>query len=206
MAFDELIHFLRLHRLGEFGIDLLELLDQINKLLRPFLNDFADGSRFVDQRFLLQIADGIAGSQHGLPLKGLIHACEDLQQGGFARSVQAENTDLRAIKIGKGNIFQHFTLPMTLGHADHGINNLVRFVAHEISLQKMALPLDAPLQRQSLDEPMPCCAITDVRLSFALFCFAMQPLGNTPFALSCAFLQYAFWVSQTVSRTSPRRL
>ena len=136
LAFDEFIHFLRLHGLGEFGVDLFELLDQINKLLRPFLHDFTDGPHFVDQRFLLQITDGIAGSQHSLSFKGLIHARKDLQQRRFARSVQAEDADLRAVEIGKGNIFQHFTLPMTLGHADHGINNLIGFVAHEISLQK----------------------------------------------------------------------
>ena len=134
---------------------IFELLDQINKLLRPFLHDFTDGPRFVDQRFLLQITDGIAGSQHSLSFKGLIHARKDLQQRRCARSVQAEDTDLRAVEIGKGNIFQHFTLPMTLGHADHGINNLIGFVARKSSLQKNG-PSRSGLQRQSLNELMIC--------------------------------------------------
>jgi hypothetical protein len=51
------VHLVVRHRLGESGVDLVELFQQIDDLLRAFLDDVADGLRFVQLRLLFEIAD-----------------------------------------------------------------------------------------------------------------------------------------------------
>ena len=132
LAGDEGIHLLRFHGFGESGVDFLKLSGNGRKVADAFLHHFAHRARFVGQGFLFQIADGIAGGQHSLAVKGLIHTGQNFQQAGFARAVKAQHADLGPVEIGKGNVFQHFLLAVALGHTDHGINNLVRFVAHRL--------------------------------------------------------------------------
>ena len=129
---DEGVHLLRLHGLGEFGVDFLKLPGDGRKVADALLHHFAHSARFTGQGLLLQITDGIAGGQHGFAVKGLVHTGQNFQQAGLARAVEAQHADLGPVKIGKRNVFQHFLLAVALGHADHGINNLVRFVAHRL--------------------------------------------------------------------------
>ena len=44
-----------------------------------------------------------------------------------SRAVQAQHADLRAVEIGQVDVLQDRLLVMELPHADHGIDDLVRF-------------------------------------------------------------------------------
>ena len=128
---DQRVHFVRFHGLGELGVDFFKFAGDGGELAHAVFNNLAHGAGFFLQRFLFKVADGVAGGQHGFAVKGLIHPCQNAQQAGFTRAVQTKHADFGPVKIGKRNVFQHFLLAMALGDADHGINNLVRFVAHD---------------------------------------------------------------------------
>ena len=131
LLLNEGVHFLRFHGLGKTGVDGLKGVGNGLEPGHALLDDLAHGARLSGQRLLLQIADSISRRQHGLAVKGGIHARQNLQQTGLARAVQPQHANLRTVEIGKADILQHFLLTVTLGHADHGIDNLIRFVAHQ---------------------------------------------------------------------------
>ncbi len=142
LALDEGVHFLRLHGLGEFGVDGLEFIANGREFGNALFNHFAHAARFIHQRLLLQVADGEAGGEHGFTVKALIHPGQYFQKRTLARAVQAEHADFRAVEVGKRDVLKDFFLPVPLGHANHGIDNLVRFVAHASPLsweEKVAL-------------------------------------------------------------------
>ncbi len=138
LALDEGVHLVRLHGLGEFGVDLLEFLHEIDHVLHAFFHHLAHGAGFVHQRFLLQVADGEARREHGLAVEVGVHPGQDLQQRRLARAVQAQHADLGAVEVGKGNVLQHLALAVALGDADHRIDDLVRFVAHCVHLSGLS--------------------------------------------------------------------
>ena len=69
LALEQLVHVVVGHLFGELGVDLFELFQQIDGLLDRFFDDFAHGARIVDQRFLLQITDGVARREHRLAVE-----------------------------------------------------------------------------------------------------------------------------------------
>ena len=137
---DEGVHLVRFHGLGELGVDFFKFAGNGGEVAHAVFHHFAHGAGFVLERLLFQIADGVAWGQHGLAVKGLIHARQNAQQAGFTRAVQTKHADFGPVKVRKRNVFQHFLLAMTLGDADHGINNFVRFVTHDAPQNLVTLP------------------------------------------------------------------
>ena len=132
LALEKLVHIIVGHGLGEFGVDLFELLQQLDGFLNGLLYDLTDGSAIVDQRLLFEIADGIAGRQHGLAVDLLVHTGHDAQQRGFTRPVETDDADLGAVKIRKIDIFEDGALVVVLADADHRVNNFIGFYGHEL--------------------------------------------------------------------------
>ena len=79
---------------------------KLNSLLYGFFDDFAHRARIVDQRFLFEIADGEARRDDGLAVKVFVDAREDAQQRRLARAIEADDANLRAVEIGKIDVFQ----------------------------------------------------------------------------------------------------
>ncbi len=129
LALDEGVHGIVVHGFGKLGVDVLELLDNGLELGNAVLDHLAHGARLAGQRLLLQVAYGVARGEHGLAVELLVDAGKDLQQAGLACAVEAQNADLGAVEVGKGDVLQHFLLTVAFGNADHGVDNLVRFVA-----------------------------------------------------------------------------
>src|SRR5256885_10951826 len=57
----------------------------------------------------------------------VVLAGQDAQQRRLAGAVQADDADLRAIKVGEVDVLEDLLLSMELGDADHGIDDLVGF-------------------------------------------------------------------------------
>ena len=74
LPFDELVHRVVVHRLGKFGVDLFEFLEQIDGRLHAFLDDLLDGLRLVELRLLFEIADRVALRKNDLAVKILVGA------------------------------------------------------------------------------------------------------------------------------------
>ncbi len=130
LAFEQLVHVVIGHFLGELGVDLFEFFEQIDGLLHCFFDHLAHRARVVYQRLLLQEADGIARRQHGFAVKLPVHARHDAQQRRLARAVETDDADLGAIEVGKINVLQHGALVVILADADHRVDNFVGFSSH----------------------------------------------------------------------------
>lgn len=77
LPFDERVHLVVGHRLGEFQVDLFKFLEQIDRRLDGFLDRFADSFRFVQFRFLFKIADRITFRKNDLAVKILVLSGDD---------------------------------------------------------------------------------------------------------------------------------
>ncbi len=77
LVFDELVHLVGREVFAEAGVDLVEGAQGIDDFLRPLFDYGADGAGFVQQRLLLQKADGVAGVENGLADKLLVDAGHD---------------------------------------------------------------------------------------------------------------------------------
>ena len=56
LAFEQLVHVVVGHFLGELGVDLFKFFEQVDGLLHRFFDHLAHRARVVDQRLLLQIS------------------------------------------------------------------------------------------------------------------------------------------------------
>ena len=128
---EEFVHVFVRHFFAELRVDLVKLLQQADSLLHGFFDDFTHGARVVEQRLLFEIADGIAGRDHGFAVNFFVDAGEYAQQGRLARSVQADDANLRAVEVRKVDVFEDRLLIVKLADADQGINNFVWFSAHD---------------------------------------------------------------------------
>ena len=118
------------HRLGEFLVDAVELVDKIHRLLHSLLDDFAHRLVLVQLGFLLQKTDSVAGRENGFAHEILIDARQNTQQRTFPRSVKPQHANFGAIEIRKIDILQNRLLVVELADADHGINDFIPFVCH----------------------------------------------------------------------------
>ncbi len=82
--------------LGIGGVDLIQSLLRIEDLGHAFFDRFTHGLLRIQLRLLCEIADLGARIGARLTLEIGVHAGHDLQNGGFARAVDAEQADLRA--------------------------------------------------------------------------------------------------------------
>ena len=99
----------------------------------PLIDETRTVREVVEERLLLQIADGVAGGQDGLAQVLLVDPGHNLQQGAFAGAVEAQHADLRAVEIGQIDIAQDGAIGWNgFAHADHGIDYFV--VSHSLML------------------------------------------------------------------------
>ena len=96
LLFHELVHFIVRHGLGEFVADGVEAVDQALYVADAFADHLANGFGLIQQGFLGQVAHLDARLCPRLALDVLVDAGHDLQQGGFAGTVQSQHADLGA--------------------------------------------------------------------------------------------------------------
>jgi hypothetical protein len=108
--------------IGKGGVDRFELFEEVDGLLHPFLHYLAHGLGAIDQRFLFEIADGVAGGEDGLAGEVLVDAGQDAQQRTLARAVEAEDADLGAVIVRELDLFEDRYFVVKFAHADHGVN------------------------------------------------------------------------------------
>jgi hypothetical protein len=130
LALEQLVHLVVGHLFAKLRVDLFKLFQQIDGFLHGLFDDFAHGARVVDQRFLFEIADGVAGRDHRLAVDLFVDAREDAQQRRLARAVETDDADLRAVEVGKIDVFEDRLLVVELADADHRIDDFVWFSAH----------------------------------------------------------------------------
>ena len=130
LLLQEFVHLVIVHRLGELVADGVEVVDQFHLDAHPLFDDLAHGLAVLQMRLLLQVADRMAGRQGNLPLKLLVHARQDLEQGTLARAVEPQHADLGAVEIGEVDVLEDDLLVVGFADADHRVDDLVRFIAH----------------------------------------------------------------------------
>ena len=81
----------------KFGVDLVEMLQQIHNGLDAFTDYLDDGLLRVELRLLLEQANAVTLAHADLAGVILILAGHDAQKGGLASPVQAEHADLGAV-------------------------------------------------------------------------------------------------------------
>ncbi len=125
MALEELVHLFGGHLLGKSLIDLLVRFEKVEDFLAPFLDDFFDGLAGGELRLLLEIADAIAFGEAHLADIVLVDAGDDAQKRALARSVQAEDANLCAVKERKLDVLQDLAFRrVDASHADERKDNL----------------------------------------------------------------------------------
>ena len=100
LALDQRVHLVVVHRLEELHRDVVVLLQGVHHILHPFLDDFQDRLVRVHLRLLLQVADAVARRPDHFAAEGRLHAGDDLQEGGFSGTVQADDADLGPVEEG----------------------------------------------------------------------------------------------------------
>ena len=112
-------------RFGEFGVDLVETLQQFHDGLDALADHLDDGLLRVKLRFLLEQANAVALAHGDLADVVVILAGHDAQQGGLAGPVQAEHADLGAVIEAQRDIPQDlFVGGMDAPNPHHGVDDL----------------------------------------------------------------------------------
>jgi len=108
-------------RLGVGGVHLFELLLGFHHFTQAGFHFLADGLGRVELGLLGQVADGHVGLPLDLAVVFLLDAGHDLEHGGLARAVEAEQADLGAGEEGQGDVLDDLPLGGDdLAHAEHG--------------------------------------------------------------------------------------
>ena len=105
--------------IGHFLADLVEALDLRIDVAESHLDVFQDGLIFFQRGFLLQDAHGVAGGQARIARGNLFQTGHDLQQGGLAHAVGADDADLRPRVEAQGHVVQDDLIAMRLAGAVH---------------------------------------------------------------------------------------
>ena len=112
--------------IGVLGIHFFQTFLRRSHFAQTAFHFLAHGFFRIKLRLLRQIADFDAAHRYGFALKFLIHTRHNPQHGGLTRAVQTEQTDFRAGKERKGNIFNDgFLRRHNLAHAQHRIDVLL---------------------------------------------------------------------------------
>ena len=106
LALEQLVHLVVRHRLGELVVDLVEFVEQIDRSCTPSSTIWRTVLVVVQRRLLLQVAHGVARREDGLAEESLSTPAMILQQRAFARAVEAEHADLRAVEIGQVDVLE----------------------------------------------------------------------------------------------------
>ncbi len=112
-------------RLGEPGVDLVELCQHFHDRLDRLTHHFDHGLGLVELRLLLEHADGVALAHGDLADVVLVDTGHDAQQGGLAGPVQAEHADLGTVVEAQRDVAQDlFVGGMDAPDAHHGVDDL----------------------------------------------------------------------------------
>ena len=129
LTLDEARHLVVRHRLAELHVDLLVLLEEGHRLGAPLLDHLLHGLRVIEFGLLLEVAHRISRREDHLALEILVDSGDDFHQRRFSRTVQTDDTDLRAVEKREVDVVQH---PLLVGeglaHADHRKDDF--FVCH----------------------------------------------------------------------------
>ena len=98
LLFEQLVHLVVVHGFGELVADLIEARDLRERSAETFHHDAAHVLVRIELRLLRQITDLDAGLRARLAFEIGVYPAHDLEQGGFARAVEAEHADLGAGK------------------------------------------------------------------------------------------------------------
>ena len=125
----ELTHLL--HQGVEVGVrirhlfrDLIEAGELAEDVSGTQSHVFNDGLGLVENGFLHEDADRVAGGQASLAVAGLIQASHNLQDRGLTGTVRADHTDLSAREEAHGDIVEDDLVTDGLASLDHLINKL----------------------------------------------------------------------------------
>ena len=119
----ELVGVVGRHFLGD-GLEALLFLEDFAETL---LDVLADGLLLVQRRLLQQDAHGRAGLEEGLAVGGLVHASHDLENGGLAGTVGADDADFGARVKGHRDIVQNDLVADDPSHILHRVDELGHF-------------------------------------------------------------------------------
>ena len=130
LTLDKGVHLVVGKRLAELHAYLVVLGEHIHHLLHALLNHFKHGLAGVHLRFLLQIADAVAWSPYDLAARGFFYSGYNLEDGGLAGPVKADDADFSTVKETQVNVFKDCFVVVreNLAHPVHREYNL--FVGH----------------------------------------------------------------------------
>jgi len=115
-------------RLGIGGVDFFELLLGLHHGAHARFDFLAHGLLGIELRFLRQVADGDIRQMLHLAVVFLVDAGHDLQYGGLARAIEAQEADLGAREEGQRDVLDDLTLRGNdLAHAEHRHDVLSHF-------------------------------------------------------------------------------
>ena len=109
---------------GHLLSDLVVPFEVLHDLAEAVFYVFPDGFVFVQLRFLHQDADGSLWVRESIAVRGLVNSGHDLQNAGLTGAVRADNTNLRTVIEGHGDIIQDDLLTKSLAHITHGVDEL----------------------------------------------------------------------------------
>jgi hypothetical protein len=92
--------------------------------LHTLLDDLSHGLARIELRFLFEKTDGEAGRNRRAALEFLIDAGENPKQRTLSGSIQADDADFRAVKIGKVDVLKNGFLVVVLADSNHGVDEL----------------------------------------------------------------------------------
>ena len=134
LLLEDLVHLLGRQILAEAGVDLVVAIEQRADLRDALLDVAEHGLRRVEPRLLLQEPDGRPLGLERFAEKGAILARHDPQQRALARSVQAEDADLRARQERQPDVLEDDVVGrMYLPEPFHGVDELWRHRGNSLS-------------------------------------------------------------------------
>jgi hypothetical protein len=90
------VHLFIVHRLGEAGADLVELIEEHLLLLDPFHHVAPDILGRVEPRLLREVANSGAWQGARIAQEVLVHSSHDSEESGFSCAVGSQDADLGA--------------------------------------------------------------------------------------------------------------
>src|SRR5262249_2946317 len=130
LTVEKLVHLIVGHGLREFRIDFIVFPKQIYDRLHALFDDFTHRLFRIELRLLLEKSDRVARGNGRLALKILIDGRENAEQRALSRTVQSNDSDLRAVEVRKVDVFEDSFLVVILADPDHGVDNFVWYRAH----------------------------------------------------------------------------
>ena len=160
LTLDKSGHLFVVHRLAEFLVDLLVLLQQGYGRGAALFDHFAHGLGIVEFGFLFQVTDRITGREDHFTLEILVDTRDDLHQSRFTRAVQTDDTDLGAVEEREVDVVENFFLVGEgLAYADHRKDDF--FVCH-IFLFELFAELHRNNAGRATSQPVSTCPKRDL--------------------------------------------